>query len=398
MQKMKLLLFFLIFFVVFPAFLFAQETLTITTYYPSPYGSYNQLYVADRVGIGTTAPPEKLSVYSNNSASLLKLHGAGDAWNFSGIALTSEEAAGNKSWDILHRKVAGELNNFIIQEFDNVYTTRLTIKPGGNVGIGTENPQWKLEVDGFAGVANQLNITGPGGWAQVQSADVDVDLELKTVSGTGAIKFSPNDNEVMTITSTGRVGIGTAVPNTKLAVSGLTSNNLSRRIRMSASGNFYYYSAAFTEYHSYLSDNPDVLGIGDAVCLVNGKLVKSSSKRQTNCVGIVAFKGIGRGNTDSLSGAPESKNLIQVASIGDNREQKNDVSLKGRKVLRGFKVCNEGGAIKTGDLLCTSSKSGFLMKQDDDIMHSYTVGKSLVDVSFDKNGEAKDVYGYLLCN
>ena len=49
-----------------PISLLAQETLTITTYYPSPYGSYNELSTsgntylattaAGRVGIGTTRP------------------------------------------------------------------------------------------------------------------------------------------------------------------------------------------------------------------------------------------------------------------------------------------------------------------------------------------------------
>ena len=34
---------------------YAEESITITTYYPSPYDSYNQLYVADKLGIGTTS-------------------------------------------------------------------------------------------------------------------------------------------------------------------------------------------------------------------------------------------------------------------------------------------------------------------------------------------------------
>lgn len=40
----------------------AEETLTITTYYPSPYGSYNDLYVANKLGIGTTSPVAKLDI------------------------------------------------------------------------------------------------------------------------------------------------------------------------------------------------------------------------------------------------------------------------------------------------------------------------------------------------
>jgi len=48
-----------------------EESFTITTYYPSPYGSYNELTTASntylatgsgRVGIGTSSPGQKLSV------------------------------------------------------------------------------------------------------------------------------------------------------------------------------------------------------------------------------------------------------------------------------------------------------------------------------------------------
>jgi len=54
---------------VFPSFLSAvEEKLTITTYYPSPYGSYNQLYVADKLGIGTTAPQVQLHLYTTSGA------------------------------------------------------------------------------------------------------------------------------------------------------------------------------------------------------------------------------------------------------------------------------------------------------------------------------------------
>jgi len=44
---------------------FCEESFTITTYYPSPYGSYNELYVADKLGIGTTSPFVKLHAISS---------------------------------------------------------------------------------------------------------------------------------------------------------------------------------------------------------------------------------------------------------------------------------------------------------------------------------------------
>ena len=49
----KKFLFFLFSILVFPVFLFAEESITITTYYPSPYGSYNQL-TTNRLAMGDT--------------------------------------------------------------------------------------------------------------------------------------------------------------------------------------------------------------------------------------------------------------------------------------------------------------------------------------------------------
>ena len=68
----------------------ADETLTITTYYPSPYGSYNQLTTtgdtylattsANKVGIGTTSPAEKLEVSGN-----IKLSGASATYKITNV-------------------------------------------------------------------------------------------------------------------------------------------------------------------------------------------------------------------------------------------------------------------------------------------------------------------------
>ena len=69
--------------------LFADESITITTYYPSPYGSYNQLYVADKLGIGTTSPGVALEV-----AGQVKITGGSPGAN---KVLTSD-ANGLASW------------------------------------------------------------------------------------------------------------------------------------------------------------------------------------------------------------------------------------------------------------------------------------------------------------
>lgn len=65
MNNLKIFIFGLICVLVFCANAFAQETLTITTYYPSPYGSYNEL-TAYRMKIGTTYSGSGITVADNN--------------------------------------------------------------------------------------------------------------------------------------------------------------------------------------------------------------------------------------------------------------------------------------------------------------------------------------------
>jgi len=52
-------------------------------------------------------------------------------------------------------------------------------------------------------------------------------------------------------------------------------------------------------------------------------------------------------------------------------------------------VCDEGGNIQRGDFITTSNKVGHGMKQDDDILHNYTIAKSEEDVDWSKESKKK---------
>jgi len=43
----------------------------------------------------------------------------------------------------------------------------------------------------------------------------------------------------------------------------------------------------------------------------------------------------------------------------------------------GILVCSENGDVENGDYLCSSNLPGYAMRQDDDLLHNYTVGKAL---------------------
>ena len=49
-------------------------------------------------------------------------------------------------------------------------------------------------------------------------------------------------------------------------------------------------------------------------------------------------------------------------------------------------MCSEGGNLEIGDYICSSNTPGHGMKQDDDLLHNYTVAKSLENVNWSELG------------
>lgn len=112
------------------SFVFSQESMTITTYYPSPYGSYRQLSV--------TSP---------------------DGANLTGflVNIRNDDVTGNESHGLLIR-AGNDLNDLPLQILNRAGTRELLrVRGDGNVGIGTNNPTEKLSVFGInPGVGSAL--------------------------------------------------------------------------------------------------------------------------------------------------------------------------------------------------------------------------------------------------
>ncbi len=99
------------------------EEITLTTYYPAPYGEYQNLYVSGNVGIGTTSPVALLDVYGTSN----KIRMSYNASNYVDLSVDS----------------AGRLGIM-----------------NGNVGIGTTNPTATLHVNGNIKAKMQTDFTG----------------------------------------------------------------------------------------------------------------------------------------------------------------------------------------------------------------------------------------------
>ena len=198
--------------------------------------------------------------------------------------------------------------------------------------------------------------------------------------------------------------------------------------------------------HQYIKNKSVSISTGDLVKLdSNNELQKVTTSKDTSVVGILWEKlenqydwfGL---ESDAISGSineppppPEnfvsssfqdslgnfiptnetgSKEIWKVASIGDSIDYDSSGSFY---TLQGFNVCNQGGNVSRGDLLCSSDTAGYLMKQPsewivtsfdgDNIPQyeerqsqcSYTVAKAMEDVTFDSEGKSEQVYGFLYC-
>jgi len=339
------------------------------------------------------------------------------------LAFRITDTDGNEIFSALGNKGAVGISNsaptYPLEVGDEVL-----VVSGSSVGIGSAPWSGKeLHVtDGDSGtpsapVSSQL-VVESGGHAGISllagstrariffgdSSDVDEGIIEYKFTNSERFNITVNANEVMRIYESGASDTITTLNGVKTT------------------------AGLFTEGHPYYSNDANIT-VGDCCVLENGQIVRSSSPMQKNVGGIAWYSvlddlqnpgpsgddawpltlddnTVSRVAEDALgvqcnmaeeSGGewvPTAKfqTLWKLAAIGDSRQ-----SNYGTTALTGFKVCNEGGDISAGDLLCTSTTPGFLMKQSDDIMRSYTVGKAMEDVTFDSAGQATGVYGYVYC-
>jgi predicted acyltransferase (DUF342 family) len=119
--------------------------------------------------------------------------------------------------------------------------------------------------------------------------------------------------------------------------------------------------------------NSSKIDIDEAVPVV--ALAKNAN--DTSAFGVVA--GFEEKNSDNR--------YFKIGNLCFNHKK----NLSNRKVVvnavgeGGIWVCDAGGALKNGDLITTSGVAGYGMKQQDDMVRSYTVAKITCDCTFDVN-------------
>ena len=192
-----------------------EEKFTITTYYPSPAGVYNQLQ-AKRVVIGDVNADGQLnSADVPATARPLFVQGSTTAITTAGFGNTAGYGVGIGSADGF---TVGTIQSHFYQNgVSSGPAPNLAINfGGGNVGIGTVTPSSKLEVAAPSGTTAIRVVGGAAGTSNIVTISNEIPNE-------GILRLYNDDALGVNITATGNsyfgygnLGLGTNQPLSKL--------------------------------------------------------------------------------------------------------------------------------------------------------------------------------------
>ena len=199
------------------------------------------------VGIGTTSPGSKLQVYSTALRDISIFgHGtqAQNNWQAEhaffisagqGVIIGKANASNNTNRLHLFYNTSNGDAQYMLHNTSNANIVKLNTNGdsylnGGNVGIGTTSPNYKLDIEG----ADLIRAYNPSGSASIQikaSANNNSSVDFADPDDTNvgqiiyrhannSMSFDTSDTEKMRIEASGNVGIGTTSPSAKLDVAG----------------------------------------------------------------------------------------------------------------------------------------------------------------------------------
>jgi len=220
-----------------------QLSTPVTSFWNGSAGYIELAFPSDNVGLGLSSPAAKLHIHSSGIGNLRFTSASTGIANTDGFSITNDGST---------NLVMSQHENADWYFSTNGGTTAMTIKPTGNVGIGTTTPSTSgnFTVESQASKFIALNLTGgsgvvlAGSWS---STTLNPQVRYKGVSAgfidigqdaTGNFVIEGNDTPRLTVMQTGNVGIGTTTPSQKLDVAG------------SVVANDYLYSTPKTSYYS----------------------------------------------------------------------------------------------------------------------------------------------------
>ncbi|MBX2989508.1 MAG: hypothetical protein KF802_16585 [Bdellovibrionaceae bacterium] len=219
---------------------YIDEVNATTSYGLYQYGALNNNYFAGHVGIGVSNPLQTLHVAAPASGIQLGTPGSGASDNV-GISILTAKGdtnllgwnGGEKGWQIMAR---GDANTINVNEQNDLqftyyeagtWTTPFFMDHSGKIGIGTSDPQSKLDVAGIIRAQEICDETGNNchdistGWSGGGGGGITDLTGDVTASGTGSVTATIATDAVVS----SKIKDGNVTGAKLETVSGMTNNS-----------------------------------------------------------------------------------------------------------------------------------------------------------------------------
>ena len=154
-------------------------------------------------------------------------------------------------------------------------------------------------------------------------------------------------------------------------------------------GTFTGFHRVFTEDENFNKDEPqqfkdDYVG---RIVISSGKIA-TDNKTENNTEWNILYDKEGITIEDALpiiqlSRTKKDERVFGVLGMPTRKNSRNERMIVNSVGEGGTWVCNSNGSIENGDYITSSDYLGYGEKQDDDLLHNYTVAKATIDCNFE---------------
>ena len=205
---------------------------------------------------------------------------------------------------------------------------------------------------------------------------------------------------LMTLRNNGNLDVGGEVKSTLFTISGNYRDLMGVYAEGTPAGSFGTYTykiveGTFTGFHRcftddelYNNDEPQSFKeqFEGRIVISTGKIATDTNTNDTEW--IVLYDKAGITIEDALPITQLSRKKKDKRVFGVVGASKRNNSRPGKLIINSVGegaiwVCNSNGNIENGDYITSSDYLGYGEKQDDDLLHNYTVAKATIDCNFD---------------
>ena len=309
--------------------------------------------VNNRVGIGTSDPGQKLSIYTGSTGT---------------AALSFDRSSSD---------------NYRTDIYQNAYGADF------RVGYGSHTPESVLYLKRMSDGAKRVEINGRVGIGTVSANDADLVIkqsgdvnDSSQTSGirmikydntnnwhfglTGGTNFQFNYNNVqMGYLARSDVGVISFTGQHRNIIKGITPEGINELQGLIVSAN----TNKYIKINNGVETGSNAITINESIPIVS----LSNVVIDKTCFGVI-----------SASEDPDVREDRIGNFVTPFEKEKGDTRVFINSLGEGaIWVSNIGGSLESGDYITTSTVKGYGQKQDDDILHNYTVAKITMDCDFD---------------